>query len=113
MSAMEVYNKKLEELAIVKEVNLVMMDTLIASLTWVLQYTEKNNILLPDMDGIKSLLRTVRMLTEEGRYPSPNLQHIFQTLPNETESSIRRKFTDEESDADFTEPEKTTLIRFV
>lgn len=101
---MEVYNKKLEELAIVKEVNLVLMDTLITSLTWVLQYTEKNNIPLPDMDGIKSLLSTVRMLTEEGQHPPPSLPHLFRTPLDTTESSIRRKFTDFESDADFTEP---------
>jgi len=88
--AIDVYN----ELLRVHQLNIEFLETLELTLFSIQNFCRKRNIPLQDKK-LASLLGKAITLLDEISAP-PNLQH--------QKSAIRRIFTEEESDKDFTEP---------
>ena len=82
-----------KEILRLHQLNLELLETLEFSLLWLKDFSEKHNLLIPNRKNIASLLRKANSLLNEISSP-PILQH---------QRAIRRKFTRNKSDKDFTE----------
>ena len=98
---------ELNQLRQLRNLNVELLETTLQLLHFIDDYCIKNGIPLPSekslMNLVQHALGIIAEINADVALP-PSVQHLFQTPSNEADSSIRRFFTDSESDADLTEP---------
>jgi len=86
----------LNDVTRLRECNEELLETLTVALLWVRDYTERNNVPIPNKSNLYSLLSRAKTLIDEMNMELP---------------TIRRFFTRGKSDKDFTEPSLATEKR--
>jgi len=102
-NVLRAFMESVAEVLRLKQLNMELLETLEETMLWFKDYHEKTGIPIPHVDRFVSLASKMNRLIDEIN-STPSVQHLFQTPSNETESSIRRKFTGDESNEDLTEP---------
>ena len=78
---------ELREAIIVKNVNEELLEQLSSSLMWLIRYSEKYHVALPESDKIVSLIEKAQRLLGE-IYPTPNDEHRRRTPDDRTEPQM-------------------------